>query len=53
MDFRGPSGLIVYEGSGQFAVKPLKTAEPVRHKYKNVGMIAGGSGITPMLQAFF
>uniref|UniRef100_A0A914ZJ24 NADH-cytochrome b5 reductase n=1 Tax=Parascaris univalens TaxID=6257 RepID=A0A914ZJ24_PARUN len=50
IDFRGPSGLIIYEGKGYFAVKPSKTAEAVRRKFINVGMIAGGTGITPMLQ---
>ncbi|VDN06894.1 unnamed protein product [Thelazia callipaeda] len=50
IDFRGPSGLIVYEGNGTFAVKSSKKDEPKRHTYKNIGMIAGGSGITPMLQ---
>uniref|UniRef100_A0A0M3I2W8 NADH-cytochrome b5 reductase n=1 Tax=Ascaris lumbricoides TaxID=6252 RepID=A0A0M3I2W8_ASCLU len=50
IDFRGPSGLIIYEGKGYFAVKPSKTADAVRRRFKNVGMIAGGTGITPMLQ---
>ncbi|VDK81599.1 unnamed protein product [Litomosoides sigmodontis] len=50
INFRGPSGLIVYEGNGHFVVKETKKAEPKRRVYKNVGMIAGGSGITPMLQ---
>ncbi|VDK27670.1 unnamed protein product [Anisakis simplex] len=50
IDFRGPSGLIVYEGNGNFAVKPSKTTTAVRRHFKNVGMIAGGTGITPMLQ---
>ncbi|CAG9530166.1 unnamed protein product [Cercopithifilaria johnstoni] len=50
INFRGPSGLIVYEGNGCFAVRTTKKAEPKRRLYKNVGMIAGGSGITPMLQ---
>ncbi|EFO18282.1 diaphorase [Loa loa] len=50
INFRGPSGLIVYEGNGSFAVKLTKKAEPKSRMYKNIGMIAGGSGITPMLQ---
>ncbi|VBB33091.1 unnamed protein product [Acanthocheilonema viteae] len=50
INFRGPSGLIIYEGNGVFAVKTTKKAEPKRRMYKNIGMIAGGSGITPMLQ---
>ncbi|NXF30914.1 NB5R3 reductase, partial [Nyctibius bracteatus] len=77
IDFRGPSGLLVYKGkgkadcedaiypehrfllssmfsislfSGEFAIRPEKKAEPVTKKVKYVGMIAGGTGITPMLQ---
>ncbi|NXR01004.1 NB5R3 reductase, partial [Sagittarius serpentarius] len=60
IDFRGPSGLLVYKGKGKadledtiypdFAIRPEKKAEPVIKKVKYVGMIAGGTGITPMLQ---
>jgi len=50
IDFRGPNGNLVYEGNGVFAIKPDKKAPAVKRKYKQVGMIAGGSGITPMLQ---
>ncbi|XP_064022859.1 NADH-cytochrome b5 reductase 3 isoform X2 [Pogoniulus pusillus] len=50
IDFRGPSGLLVYNGKGNFAIRPEKKAEPVIKKAKYVGMIAGGTGITPMLQ---
>ncbi|XP_067161808.1 NADH-cytochrome b5 reductase 3 [Apteryx mantelli] len=50
IDFRGPSGLLVYKGKGQFAIRPEKKAEPVLKNVKYVGMIAGGTGITPMLQ---
>lgn len=50
IDFRGPSGLIVYEGRGKFLVRPEKKAHPVLRKVKKIGMIAGGTGITPMLQ---
>ncbi|KFQ78540.1 NADH-cytochrome b5 reductase 3, partial [Phaethon lepturus] len=51
IDFRGPSGLLVYKGKGSnFAIRPEKKAEPVTKKAKYVGMIAGGTGITPMLQ---
>lgn len=47
---RGPSGLLVYKGKGKFEIKPDKKSVPVTKKYKKVGMIAGGTGITPMLQ---
>lgn len=50
IDFRGPSGLIVYEGNGQLAVKSQKMAPSVRRVFHELGMIAGGTGITPMLQ---
>lgn len=47
---RGPSGNLVYEGSGQFAIRPNKTSPPKRTRFAKVGMISGGTGITPMLQ---
>ncbi|XP_058046799.1 NADH-cytochrome b5 reductase 3 isoform X2 [Ahaetulla prasina] len=50
IDFRGPSGLLVYKGKGLFAIRPDKKSEPVLKQVKYVGMIAGGTGITPMLQ---
>ncbi|XP_054844004.1 NADH-cytochrome b5 reductase 3-like [Eublepharis macularius] len=50
VDFRGPSGLLVYKGKGVFAIRPDKKSEPVIKYAKHVGMIAGGTGITPMLQ---
>lgn len=49
IDCRGPAGKVVYKGRGVFEVKlpgnPLRTLE-----VKRVGLIAGGTGITPMLQ---
>jgi len=50
IDFRGPSGLLVYMGNGQFSIRPDKKSEQRIRKFKHVGMIAGGTGITPMLQ---
>ncbi|KAJ8388590.1 hypothetical protein AAFF_G00131550 [Aldrovandia affinis] len=50
IDFRGPSGLLVYQGKGKFAIKPDKKSAPAITTAKHVGMIAGGTGITPMLQ---
>ncbi len=41
IDVRGPSGLLVYNGQGEFAIKADKKAEPVIKKYKKVSMIAG------------
>lgn len=50
IDFRGPNGLLVYKGKGSFAIKADKKSPPVMTTAKHVGMIAGGTGITPMLQ---
>ncbi|XP_077449631.1 NADH-cytochrome b5 reductase 3-like [Stigmatopora argus] len=50
IDFRGPSGLLVYKGKGVFAIQADKKSPAVTKTAKHVGMIAGGTGITPMLQ---
>ncbi|KAM3926015.1 NADH-cytochrome b5 reductase 3 [Leptodactylus fuscus] len=50
IDFRGPSGLLTYSGKGTFEIRPDKKSPPVTKKVKQLGMIAGGTGITPMLQ---
>lgn len=50
IDVRGPNGLLVYDGLGQFSIKPNKQSGPRKTVYKHFAMIAGGSGITPMLQ---
>ncbi|KAI5616150.1 NADH-cytochrome b5 reductase 2 [Silurus asotus] len=50
IDFRGPNGLLVYNGNGFFAIRPDKKSDAKLQKFKHVGMIAGGTGITPMLQ---
>lgn len=50
MDVRGPNGLLIYDGLGKFSIKPNKQSTPRVSVYKNFGMIAGGTGITPMLQ---
>jgi len=44
IDVAGPFGLIEYKGKGTFNIKRKD------RKVKFVGMIAGGTGITPMLQ---
>ncbi|KAL0978236.1 hypothetical protein UPYG_G00167830 [Umbra pygmaea] len=50
VDFRGPGGLLEYKGYGQFAVQTEKKS-PVETKVaRTVCLIAGGTGITPMLQ---
>ncbi|KAK7801495.1 hypothetical protein U0070_010539 [Myodes glareolus] len=50
IEFRGPNGLLVYQGKGKFAIRADKKSNPVVRTVKSVGMIAGGTGITPMLQ---
>lgn len=49
--FRGPTGRIQYKGTGQFSIRATKPKDPpTLVKAKAVNMIAGGTGITPMLQ---
>jgi len=50
IDVRGPSGLLEYRGRGLFGLKPDKKSQPALVTAKKVNMIAGGTGITPMLQ---
>jgi len=47
---RGPSGLLEYHGKGIFAIKPDKKSAAKKRQVKRVSMIAGGTGIAPMLQ---
>ena len=52
LDFQGPKGRYEYRGRGVFAIKKLKSQGggfEIR-KAKHIGMIAGGTGITPMMQ---
>ncbi|XP_076294870.1 NADH-cytochrome b5 reductase 3 isoform X1 [Lasioglossum baleicum] len=50
VDFRGPSGRLVYKGQGKFSIKILRKDPPAEYNVKKVVMLAGGTGITPMLQ---
>ncbi|XP_022364429.1 NADH-cytochrome b5 reductase 1 isoform X1 [Enhydra lutris kenyoni] len=50
VEFRGPSGLLTYTGKGNFSIQPNKKSPPESQVVKKLGMIAGGTGITPMLQ---
>ncbi|CAK9825142.1 NADH-cytochrome b5 reductase 2 [Anthophora retusa] len=50
IDFRGPSGRLVYKGHGKFSIKILRKDPPAEYTVKKVVMLAGGTGITPMLQ---
>lgn len=48
MLMRGPKGHLEYLGKGSFTIK--KKMEVIPFQKKKIGMIAGGTGITPMLQ---
>ncbi|XP_062401154.1 NADH-cytochrome b5 reductase 3 [Sardina pilchardus] len=50
VDFRGPGGLLEYQSTGTFAVQPDKKSPPETKSASTLGLIAGGTGITPMLQ---
>lgn len=46
---RGPSGKVEYRGQGLFCIK--EPGKPERQRVaRQVGLIAGGTGITPILQ---
>mmetsp|Transcript_14409 Transcript_14409/g.18880 ORF Transcript_14409/g.18880 Transcript_14409/m.18880 type:complete len:300 (-) Transcript_14409:33-932(-) len=48
MDMKGPKGSLDYKGKGNFAIK--RRGEVKVKTVSKVGMMAGGTGITPMLQ---
>nr|CAB3235111.1 NADH-cytochrome b5 reductase 3-like [Phallusia mammillata] len=50
VDVRGPGGLIKYKFRGLFSVRLVKDGLSYGKRAKQIGMIAGGTGITPMLQ---
>ncbi|XP_022829321.1 NADH-cytochrome b5 reductase 3 isoform X1 [Spodoptera litura] len=50
IDVRGPSGRLQYAGNGKFLIKKLRKDPPVTVNAKKLNMIAGGTGIAPMLQ---
>lgn len=50
IDIRGPSGNLQYLGHGQFTIKRSRKEPPQIVEAKKVGLIAGGVGITPILQ---
>ncbi|XP_068121605.1 NADH-cytochrome b5 reductase 1 [Hyperolius riggenbachi] len=50
IEVQGPRGLLEYHGNGEFAIQPDKRSGAVRKTVSQVGMIAGGTGLTPMLQ---
>jgi NAD(P)H-flavin reductase len=44
LDFKGPSGRIIYKGKGIFSLSGKET------RYTHVGIISGGTGVTPGYQ---
>ncbi|XP_045459547.1 NADH-cytochrome b5 reductase 3-like isoform X2 [Melitaea cinxia] len=50
IDVRGPSGRLQYAGNGLFLIKKLRKDPPIKVPVTKLNMIAGGTGITPMLQ---
>ncbi|KAI5624614.1 NADH-cytochrome b5 reductase 1, partial [Silurus asotus] len=50
IDVRGPGGLLEYEGNGQFSIQADKKSLPEIKNPSSLGLIAGGTGVTPMLQ---
>lgn len=50
IDVRGPSGRLTYKRNGLFEIRVDKKTPPTEKQFKRIGMIAGGTGITPMYQ---
>ncbi|XP_063823311.1 NADH-cytochrome b5 reductase 2 isoform X1 [Ostrinia nubilalis] len=50
IDVRGPSGRLQYAGNGTFMIKKMRKDPPIKVVAKQMNMIAGGTGIAPMLQ---
>lgn len=48
--FRGPTGKLQYQGNGKFSIKRLRKEPAIEVQVDTLNMIAGGTGITPMLQ---
>lgn len=48
--FRGPTGKLQYLGDGKFSIKRLRKEPATKVTVDTINMIAGGTGITPMLQ---
>jgi cytochrome-b5 reductase len=44
LDFKGPTGAIIYEGKGVFNIRKEK------RRYRKIGCLSGGTGVTPCFQ---
>jgi len=50
IDVSGPSGNLIYKDNGLFDIRSRKSEPFVTRRVRRLGLIAGGSGITPMYQ---
>jgi cytochrome-b5 reductase len=50
MDVSGPAGNLIYKDNGLFDIRTRKPEPFVTHHVRHLGLIAGGTGITPMYQ---
>ena len=53
VEIRGPITRIIYEGNGVFACRRLGTQIFDRKQFSSLFILAGGTGITPMLQVVY
>lgn len=50
IEMRGPKGRLAYAGCGRLEIEEYGEPQPEVRRARRIGMIAGGTGITPMLQ---
>ncbi len=50
IEVSGPSGNLIYKDNGLFNIRPRKPEPYVTRRVRRLGLIAGGTGITPMYQ---
>ncbi|CAF2470913.1 unnamed protein product [Rotaria sp. Silwood2] len=50
IEVSGPSGNLIYKDNGLFDIRPRKPDPFVTRRIHRLGLIAGGTGITPMYQ---
>ena len=50
MDVSGPSGNLIYKDNGLFDIRARKPDPFITRRVRHLGLIAGGTGITPMYQ---
>lgn len=46
--FAGPVTRVIYEGNGRFLVRKLGTKNVEIKDFKKLGIVVGGTGITPV-----